>query len=686
MAKNDVTPFTDIQVEVLNDVVRSDPKFRNWEKGGLDDGGPGSPNDRGLGTILNEINEVAQCSLLEGDVQEFYHITVAETDGSPEFQVSRIEFNSDSFYVTQNTRTDRAIVNFRGTAGAGGGGITGITFFETSGGPSYTDTDFAMDSGFFYLSASGGDGNPILSLHSSALDISDNSKEFSNISRLEVADNQFYFSVSSAGAPVLNLNTPDPEGLLQLGKSYDGSLIDPVTLSVTSDGSDITLNVTSAASPVRFICLGLVLEWTPTPFTITPAAADTAPEERYLWVDFSLNIVEGSNWPLTPHVRLARVIVQTAAGTQTNGPLKVHAYTDHISEGAGTAEKPRGFVGHIHSVGQKLRFDADWSSGVGLTVTENTTPTPDDIYVATTSGIVFQLHEHTFPARDSDPVGANDPLFVVNDPTTPYTTINSLSEITQDANGNAFSVTARFNVVLWGAINEAEVDSKLFINLPALTGSTAQYNGDSAAIADSNSTAVYTVPSGYRGVAFLIARITLKKSGGGNTWESINEQDLRGTSPQVLAGGATGGGEVNTASNLGAGEGVFASKVDLDLQFKSLVAGAGIELSSSATEITLNAPEKFYLVVAETDGDPSLTGIGKINFNSDDFYVTQNPGNTDEATVNFRDVPSTEDNFSYNVVRETITIPTDQQMAVFGGVDVLDTGTLVVDGQLVLEI
>lgn len=46
-------------------------------------------------------------------------------------------------------------------------------------------------------------------------------------------------------------------------------------------------------------------------------------------------------------------------------------------------------------------------------------------------------------------------------------------------------------------------------------------------------------------------------------------------------------GEDNTASNLGAGAGVFAQKVALDLQFKSLTAGAGITITPSATEIEI---------------------------------------------------------------------------------------------------
>jgi hypothetical protein len=47
--------------------------------------------------------------------------------------------------------------------------------------------------------------------------------------------------------------------------------------------------------------------------------------------------------------------------------------------------------------------------------------------------------------------------------------------------------------------------------------------------------------------------------------------------------------EANTASNLGSGSGVFAQKVGVDLQFKSLVAGTNVSLSSDASSITINS-------------------------------------------------------------------------------------------------
>ena len=50
-----------------------------------------------------------------------------------------------------------------------------------------------------------------------------------------------------------------------------------------------------------------------------------------------------------------------------------------------------------------------------------------------------------------------------------------------------------------------------------------------------------------------------------------------------------GSGEVNTASNLGTGVGVFATKVGADLQFKSMVAGTGVTLTPTGTTITITA-------------------------------------------------------------------------------------------------
>lgn len=62
-----------------------------------------------------------------------------------------------------------------------------------------------------------------------------------------------------------------------------------------------------------------------------------------------------------------------------------------------------------------------------------------------------------------------------------------------------------------------------------------------------------------------------------------------GTQTWVNVPNTGGSGEANTASNLGTGVGLYAQKVGVDLQFKSLVAGAGVTLTPSANSIEIVA-------------------------------------------------------------------------------------------------
>lgn len=69
---------------------------------------------------------------------------------------------------------------------------------------------------------------------------------------------------------------------------------------------------------------------------------------------------------------------------------------------------------------------------------------------------------------------------------------------------------------------------------------------------------------------------------------------------------------VETASNLGAGAGVFASKVGADFQFKSLVAGSNITLTPTATDITIASTGGGIFTLSFTSTDQVITSGGAL--------------------------------------------------------------------------
>jgi hypothetical protein len=70
-----------------------------------------------------------------------------------------------------------------------------------------------------------------------------------------------------------------------------------------------------------------------------------------------------------------------------------------------------------------------------------------------------------------------------------------------------------------------------------------------------------------------------------------------------VVGGSGGSGEINTASNLGAGTGLFSQKVGVDLRFKSLAQGANISITSDSTTVTIAATAPTHSTLAGLSSD-----------------------------------------------------------------------------------
>jgi hypothetical protein len=120
----------------------------------------------------------------------------------------------------------------------------------------------------------------------------------------------------------------------------------------------------------------------------------------------------------------------------------------------------------------------------------------------------------------------------------------------------------------------------------------------------------------------------------GTNIEFVTDNTLGSKSFTINSTGG-GGGEVNTASNVGAGTGVFKQKTGVDLEFKTLVAGSNITLTPATDTIT----------IAATGGGPTVNSVtlsnGASNTDVTGFIVDPTIYDAFEANITItRDVPS----------------------------------------------
>jgi len=79
------------------------------------------------------------------------------------------------------------------------------------------------------------------------------------------------------------------------------------------------------------------------------------------------------------------------------------------------------------------------------------------------------------------------------------------------------------------------------------------------------------------------------------------------------AGG--GGGEDNTSSNVGSGDGLAKAKVGVDLPFKSIITEKGIRGTSNTNDLTIDLENIISIIAAASDETTVLsTGTAKTTF------------------------------------------------------------------------
>ena len=327
-----------------------------------------------------------------------------------------------------------------------------------------------------------------------------------------------------------NLNTD----LADANQFFDGAMLDQPDVNVTSNGTVISLSLEkSGGGDIRVVfSTGVtVLDTTPAATISLTAGSDVSPQINFIYIPESTKVltVSTSGFPVGSEFSpVATVLCQSAASLQTDGAYKVHAWTDHASSDVNN--------GHLAHVNHWIRHQpATWQSGAALTPTITINGgAEDNIDVATTVGEILQLHDHAYPAFDT---AVSSEVYVVNDFTAAYTKITDLNAADDDDAGNAIANNRWTNLVLWGVVSEDTGDCKLMLNLPAGFHSSA-----TAATADTQRFSNFNIPDEYRGVGFLIARLTFKFSNAASgTWTLEENLDLRST-------GAQGGTSVASTS------------------------------------------------------------------------------------------------------------------------------------------
>jgi hypothetical protein len=332
--------------------------------------------------------------------------------------------------------------------------------------------------------------------------------------------------VSDVDAGVILVNIVGRiEDILENG--WNGSFLETIDFTVTSDGVTILGNLEKDGGgdlTMNFSDGFTVLDTTPKQTIELTAGTATVPTTNFIYIPVTAKVLTKSTvgWPSGEHIKVANLVLLDAATTQARSALGVRNWNDHV---AGTDQQ-----GHVLHIDERVRaLGAQWDSGVLPAVTI-VPGSPDDVFLATTSGFIYQLHRQVFPALN---LATGDDIHIFNDSVSPYRTTTNLNTELTDANGSSLA-NSRFNFVIWGIQNRSGQTSHLMLNLP-----TGAYTQNDPAIRDDEKTAVFTIPSAFQGIGFLIARITLRhQPAGGGTWSQLNIEDLRGTTP-TIAGGVT---------------------------------------------------------------------------------------------------------------------------------------------------
>lgn len=315
---------------------------------------------------------------------------------------------------------------------------------------------------------------------------------------------------------------------------FNGSVLENITITTESDGTDVILTVDNIDTGSNYISLIFDSEFhkfeVPASITLL-SGSDTNPVDNYVYINYDthqLTINEGHFPQNAPYIPIASTLVQTPATVQTYGVLKIDKWSSFLTN--------KNNLGQLIQVSDWIRVQpVTWISGNVFGSSEAYDTLVSSFDISFTYGFVRRFNYKLTLGWDT---GNTAVIHIINDSISPYRRITSFSDtdIPLDSNGDSLN-NKYYNVVLWATAAQDIADSSLFLTLP-----TAGYAKVSDAINDVNSTTNYSIPTEYLGSGYLLVKLTLQNKNGNISIISDGIKDLRGLNPSLSAGGGTTGG------------------------------------------------------------------------------------------------------------------------------------------------
>jgi hypothetical protein len=374
---------------------------------------------------------------------------------------------------------------------------------------------------------------------------------------------------------------------------FNGSFKEHIDAFVTSpDSVNIVFSLEQSGGgdlTMQFDDGETILDCTPAQTINLTPGTDTSPAGTMVYIPFSTKtLTSGSTWPSEEHIRVAYVALPSASFVNTyGGPYVNQNWNDHLR---GVDKQ-----GHMTHITKKIRLGmgATWYSGINPDGDDDSyfTMNTGNVYWKSTSGVISQLHDQTFSAKDTS---VNNVILVANDPDAAYTVIDNLfTGITDDSTGNTIGNNKYFSLIFWGVQNKTDQGSGVVVNLPA-----GSYTNIDSALVDLSSYDDYNFAREFSidsGVAFLICRATFRMGTTGWTW--VQTDDLRGKVPSNIAGGGGGGVTDHGAlSGLADDDHTQYALVDGTRAFTGNITVPSIETTASQNMVITHSSTNVFVV------------------------------------------------------------------------------------------